>query len=306
MKKKKTTAKKTDVKKNKADPVKKNRQYPFFSDEKAATAFKAFSHTVAALRHPETGCPWDLEQDHVSLRKYMIDEAYEAAEVMEKKSNMELCGELGDVLLQVVLNAQLAAEQGTFTLVDVIESIDEKMQRRHPHVFRPEGGKGVSIEQVWQHWKEAKAKEQKKAPKAESLFKDAKKSRFPATTQARKIGEIAANIRFDWQHPKEVLGQLQSEVKEVEEVLVNWASTKKNSPELLEELGDVYFSLAQLCRHVGIDPEVAAMSGNHKFLKRFGSVEKLAREQSIDLPNASLERKEKLWQQAKKKEKSGF
>lgn len=231
----------------------------------------------------------------------MIDEAYEAAEVMEKKSSPELCGELGDVLLQVVLNAQLAAEQGAFTLKQVIEGIDNKMKRRHPHVFRPQGGAGVSIESVWKHWKEAKAKE--KGTSKASIFSDAHKVRFPATTQARKIGEIAADIKFDWEGPNQVFTQLRSEVEEVAEALTSPGSKANRQRELLAELGDVYFTLAQVCRHVGIDPEVAALSGNQKFLKRFALVEQLAKKQNIDLLMAPIEVKEQLWIKAKRQQK---
>ena len=298
------TKKNTAGGKQKANAGAATSKFPFFSDRTAAKSFKEFANTVSALRHPQKGCPWDLQQDHITLRKYMIEEAYEAAEVMMKKSSPELCGELGDVLLQVVLNSQVAAEQGAFTLADVVNGINEKMRRRHPHVFRPQGGKGVSIEQVWKHWKEAKRKE-KGGRKTTSLFAEAKKARFPATTQARKIGEIAASINFDWDLPKEVLAQLESEVKEVGGALKRMKpKSKAPSSQLIEEIGDVYFTLAQLCRHTGIDPEVAAISGNQKFLQRFALVEDLAIQEGISIKEVPKSIKEKYWQMAKSAQKN--
>lgn len=286
---------------------KAKKRHPHFSYDEAAKSVAEFCGTVAALRHPDTGCPWDLQQDHVTLRKFMIEEAYEAAEVMETKSTPDLCDELGDVLLQVVLNAQVAAEQGVFTMTDVARTIDAKMRRRHPHVFdRPGGGKGVSIDEVWAHWKKAKALERAARPKAKqssSVFEKARKERFPATTQARKIGETAATIKFDWSHPSQVFAQLKSEMDECEGALKTWRKGKVPRPELVDELSDLYFTLAQLCRHVGCDPEATAFAGNQKFLNRFALMEKIAAAKKIDITKMSQAALEDLWKQAKKKSK---
>ena len=267
-----------------------------------AAEFAEFCKTIAALRHPKTGCPWDLEQTHKTLRKYMLEEAYEAADAMAGNSPDDLRDELGDVLLQVVLNAQLAKDAGTFAVADVIQSINRKMLRRHPHVFgtvaEKKERKKTEIRDNWERIKgNEKAEKNPRRSGVPAYFSD--HAAFPATIQALKIGKEAEKIRFDWDGPAPVMKKLLSEVQELK---VEFAShrSKKPSAALLSEIGDVYFTLAQLCRHLNVDPEVMALNGNRKFLKRFKKVEQIADQRGIDILKASQKALEGLWLEAKK------
>lgn len=272
-------------------------------------AFQSFVDTIKALRDPKDGCPWDIKQTHRSLRKFMLEEAYEAVEAMGGDDWEPICEELGDVLLQVVLNAQVADDASAFTLKDVIAGINDKMRRRHPHVFAPETLAGLSVEEVKERWQEIK-REEKRANAArkqsrrntviddEGVFTRAGCHKVrPATSQAAKIGEIAAKIDFDWERPDDVMRQVQTEIEELK-LAINSGDTTS----IEAELGDVYFSMAQLTRHLGLDPEVVALSGNQKFLKRFQAVKAQAEMAGKDVEKLGRQELEKLWQDVKKRE----
>jgi tetrapyrrole methylase family protein/MazG family protein len=269
--------------------------------EEAAAAFTNLCETIAGLRHPVDGCPWDLQQTHESLRRYMIEEAYEAARVMaradhDSNDSRELCEELGDVLLQVVLNAQVAADRKGFQIADVIKSIDAKMRRRHPHVFgSDEARQDREMSSIKSNWEVIKAEEKKNksaATSGDGFFAGIKG--YPATIEAYEIGKRAAKIKFDWNSPAEVLAKLLSEVDEMKD---EWE--KGDRAALMAELGDVYFSLAQFSRHIGVDPEVIALDGNRKFLDRFAKVEALAKKRGVKIPDADQATLESLWEDAK-------
>ncbi|MEY4631092.1 MAG: hypothetical protein RIQ81_1212 [Pseudomonadota bacterium] len=269
----------------------------------AAQAFSNFCQTIARLRHPVDGCPWDLQQNHDSLRRYMIEEAYEAARVMAGADNnaaesKELCEELGDVLLQVVLNAQVAADRRGFQIDDVIRSIDEKMRRRHPHVFGDDNERQQrQMSSIKSNWEAIKSSEKKakssRGAGDEGFF--AGITGYPSTIEALEIGKRAAKIKFDWNSPGEVLAKLLSEVEELKE---EWE--KGDRPALLAELGDIYFSLAQFSRHMGVDPEVVALDGNRKFLNRFAALESLAKKRGIRVEAADQTTLESLWEEVKR------
>lgn len=271
----------------------------------AAEAFKNFCQTIARLRDPVDGCPWDLEQNHDTLRCYMIEEAYEAARVMagadkNPADSRELCEELGDVLLQVVLNAQVAADRGGFKIEEVIQSINDKMRRRHPHVFGDDNQRQQrQMDSIKSNWETIKSNEKKtKANKStdarsEGFFSGI--NGYPATIEAFEIGKRAARIKFDWNSPAEVLAKLLSEVEELKE---EWEKGDRRA--LLAELGDIYFSLAQFSRHMGVDPEVVALDGNRKFLDRFAALEALATKQGIKVDGADQATLESLWEEAKR------
>lgn len=265
----------------------------------ATKEIAALITTIAWLRDKDDGCPWDLEQDHHSLRRYMIEEAYEAAEAMAGTDVKEIRDELGDVLLQVVLNAQIASDQNNFSISDVARSINEKMRRRHPHVFSADKD-SITSEQVRGNWEKIKAEEKGNivSNEARPVFAGAEKKQ-PATLQALHIGKEAAKINFDWDSTDEVFQQLKSEIAELE---LEIQRKKPNRSRISAELGDVFFSLAQLCRHLKMDPETVAMDGNRKFLKRFAGLERLAADEGIDVRSAERGILEKLWQQAKKSE----
>lgn len=267
----------------------------------APGAFSAFVATIAALRHPEYGCPWDLEQTHLSLRRYMLEEAYEAFAAMSGDNDAELCEELGDVLLQVVLNAQLAQDRGAFAIKDVIASIDAKMRRRHPHVFGAKGGghpSPTSKDQVRSNWEQIKAQEKAKRPKNDGLFAEVE-SIHPATRQALAIGKLASKIGFDWSSPLQVLAQVRSELDELEAELKHQVPS---TPRVAEELSDVYFSMAQLARHLKLDVETVSLDGNNKFLRRFREMEALAAASRQDISRLDQAALEELWRQAKSHE----
>ncbi|RYZ60460.1 MAG: nucleoside triphosphate pyrophosphohydrolase [Proteobacteria bacterium] len=263
--------------------------------ERAALEFKAFIKTVAQLRHPIRGCPWDLEQTHESLRRYMLEEAYEATETMVNEPTADLIDELGDVLLQVVLNSQLSSDTGRGRIDEVVKGINEKMIRRHPHVFAPKN-EAITADEVTEQWAKIKQKEKPKAG-AEPIFKKAKKV-HPALTQAFQIGKTAKKIDFDWHSPAEVFDQLQSELKELKVEI-----DKGDEPKIAEELSDCFFSLAQLSRHLGFEPEDIAQRGNLKFLSRFEMIEALALEKKLDVTKVGQAKLEELWSEAKAKQK---
>lgn len=273
-------------------------------------AFGALCETIAALRDPKTGCPWDLEQTHESLRKYMIEEAYEATDVMDPVNYKKLQEELGDVLLQVVLNSQLATDAKEFSILEVVKGLDSKMRRRHPHVFGENGNPTSKTSRdksdIRTKWDEVKAQEKQKSPEVSSsagIFDSLNTGKItPASRLAMEIGKVAKTINFDWKEPLEVVSQLESEVLELKNEI------KKKSPKdlIAAEMGDVIFCISQLCRHLDLDPEVCAVDGNKKFLKRFQSLESLARAKRIDVTTAGTEQLESLWQEAKALEKNNM
>lgn len=260
--------------------------------KKAQKKFADLCVTIAWLRDPKSGCPWDLKQSYKTLRRYMIEEAYEAAEAMAAGDAAELCGELGDVLLQVVLNSQIAKDKKHFDISDVIDAINTKMRRRHPHVFA--GADSVN----WNAIKADEAREKGKKPKKKGVFADAEK-KHPATAQAFKIGKLAADVKFDWDNAKQVLAQVRDEV---EEMTVELERKRVNHAKVAEEIGDVYFSLAQLCRHLELDPETVSVDANRKFLRRFSALEKLAAKDELDVKDATRDQLEALWKRVKAKE----
>lgn len=268
-------------------------------DLKAAqAAFANFIRTIAAIRHPETGCPWDLQQDHASLRRYMIEEAYEASEAMASGDPRAICDELGDVLLQVVLNAQIALDNKQFSIADVAQAIDDKMRRRHPHVFGTEAERAKRTAD-WNAIKTAEKKAAGKDPDAGGVFSEAH-TKHPASLQALAIGKIASKIKFDWDTPQEVFAQVRSEIDELEK---EFARKERDDAKMAEEIGDVYFSLAQLCRHLALDPETVAVDANRKFLRRFAALEGLAAKRGIDVRKASRDELEDLWKGVKREER---
>ena len=260
--------------------------------------FEKFCHTVSRLRDKEAGCPWDLEQTHSSLKKYLIEEAYEAIAEMQDNATASLCDELGDVLLQVVLHAQIASEDKRFDISNVINAINKKMIRRHPHVFEPKYNKDNSIEKISENWQKIKESENSKnSSKSIGKLNQFRKI-FPATMQAQKIGSFTKNIKFDWQNAKECFDHFFSEVMELKEALEN--NNFKSNQEVRLEASDVYFTLAQLCRHLNESAELVASMGNEKFLSRFEKLEEILHSRQISFEKAEKTDLESAWNQAKK------
>jgi nucleoside triphosphate diphosphatase len=262
---------------------------------------------MAALRTPVTGCPWDLEQDFASIAPYTLEEAYEVVDAIERGALADLRDELGDLLLQVVFHARMAEEQGTFAFPDVVEAITKKLIRRHPHVFG--NTKELSPEQVKALWDtikneekiERRAEREKLGLPAESHetgFLGGIPTALPALTRAQKLTTKAAKVGFDWPEAIQVIEKIHEELEEVKE-----ASSSGDRDHIEDEIGDLLFSVTNLARHYGIDPEGALRRTNAKFERRFGSIEHALKRQGRDLNEASLEEMEELWVQAKTAER---
>ena len=256
---------------------------------------------MAALRTPQTGCPWDLEQDFSSIAPYTIEEAYEVVDAISKGDLVELREELGDLLLQVVFHARMAAEQGAFDFGDVVEAITSKMIRRHPHVFADAGN--VSATDVTALWAEIKAEE--KAAKRATAGSEGREGgllgevprALPALTRAVKLQSKASSVGFDWNDARQVLAKIREEADEIEAEL-----DSGDAAGLHAEIGDLLFAVANLARHARSDPESALRKTNAKFERRFGFIETELARRGKPLGSASLAEMDALWDEAKRRE----
>ncbi len=262
---------------------------------------------MAALRTPGTGCPWDLEQDFASITPYTLEEAYEVVDAIERGDLADLRDELGDLLLQVVFHARMAEEQGAFAFGDVVEAITQKLIRRHPHVFG--SIKDLSPEEVKSLWDSIKIQEKAERraarekmglpPEAhEAGFLGGIPTALPALTRAQKLTAKAAKVGFDWPDASQVIDKIHEELEEVKE-----ASSTGRRDRIEDEIGDLLFSVTNLARHYGIDPERALRRTNAKFERRFRAVEEALVKQDRSLNEASLEEMERLWVAAKTAER---
>jgi ATP diphosphatase len=255
---------------------------------------------MAALRNKETGCPWDVAQDFASIAPYTIEEAYEVAQAIADGDMGELREELGDLLLQVVFHARMGEEAGYFDFGDVVQAITAKLIRRHPHVFGESRGAklgevNVAWERIKQEEKERKrAAGEAKADKPASLI-DGVPLALPALTRAEKLQARAARIGFDWTTPEPILAKLREEIAECEAALAS-----KDEAAIADEIGDLLFTLANLARRVGIDPEEATRGANRKFERRFRHMEGSAGTSGRDMGRMSLDELERLWVEAKR------
>ncbi|HTO99991.1 MAG TPA: nucleoside triphosphate pyrophosphohydrolase [Anaerolineales bacterium] len=254
------------------------------------TAFEAFQEIVAHLRAPD-GCPWDKEQTHASLRQHLLEESYEAIAAMDAEDPAAMREEFGDLLLQIVLNAQIASEEGEFTSNDVIRGIYDKIIRRHPHVFGDV--KVAGVEGVLQNWEKLKEKE-RRAEKREKGLMDGVPVALPALSQAQEYQDRAARVGFDWPEIEGVLEKVTEEVQEVK--------AAEGELELAAEVGDLLFALVNLARWKKIDAESALRGTNQKFRRRFAHIERAAKSQGRNLSDFSLDEMESFWQEAKREE----
>lgn len=246
---------------------------------------------MAALRDPATGCPWDIEQDFASIAPYTIEEAYEVADAIEREAWGELPGELGDLLLQVVFHAQMASEAGMFGFADVARAISDKLVSRHPHVFGDENRDKSAAQQV-KDWEAIKATE--RAAKAERGVLDGVAMGLPALTRAVKLQNRAARVGFDWPATDQVLDKLREETTELVA-----AKDGGDRAHMAEELGDLMFVMANLARHLDIDPEEALRAANAKFTRRFRSIETALAADGRTPQQSTLEEMDALWDAAK-------
>ena len=253
------------------------------------TSLEAFQEIVAHLRAPD-GCPWDREQTHDSLRNHLMGEAYEALAAMDSGNPVEMAEEFGDLLLQIVLNAQIASEDGEFSMADVLKGIYDKIIRRHPHVFGDVTLDGV--QGVLKNWEKLKAVERANSHEPEKGLLDGVPLALPALSQAQEYQDRAARVGFDWKDVSGVLDKITEEIQEVREVT--------NEQELIAELGDLFFALVNLARWKKVDAESALRGTSLRFKKRFSYVEQGAKKQGRKLSEMSIDEMEALWQEAKR------
>ena len=247
-------------------------------------SFSALMEIVATLRGPN-GCPWDKEQTHQSLTPFAIEEVFEFVEAVERSDNHEMKEELGDVLFQVALHAQLASERNAFTIEDVLVALNSKMIRRHPHVFGNE--KASTSEEVLANWEIIKKQEKSQKKTAEHFEIPAA---LPALQRSFKIGKKTQKSGFDWPEASAVKDKVLEELKEVDESIID-----KDDEKVAEELGDLLFSVAQYVRHLGHEPESCLRLANRKFERRYFSMLEMCRLKNISFESLSLAEKEDLW-----------
>lgn len=257
----------------------------------APAAFESFQETVAHLRAPD-GCPWDREQTHQSLRPHLLEEAYEALTALDAGDLNALREELGDLLLQIVLHAQIATEQGSFRMADVIAAIQDKIIRRHPHVF--EAVEVGDVDEVLHNWEALKAAERERSGSEGGLLEGVPRG-LPALAQALEIQARVARVGFDW---ADIEGVLQKVQEESDEFL-----RAEGDRARFDELGDLLFALVNFARWHELDPESSLREANRRFRERFHSVESLARRQGKRLQEMTLDEMDELWEQAKGEER---
>ena len=253
--------------------------------------FERLVEIMARLRSPD-GCPWDREQSFDTIKPYLLEEAYEVMDAIDARDWPALADELGDLLLQVVFFAQMASEQNSFTVDDSIDAINNKLIRRHPHVFG--NGTARTAGEVKTRWDEIKAEEKKEAGKAEGGLLDSIPRSQPALVEAQQIGNRVAKVGFEWENVAGVLAKLHEELGELER-----AGSAGSPAEVEDEIGDLLFVLVNLARFHSVDAEQALRKANAKFRRRFAYVEQGIARRGKTCSEASLEEMEGLWQEAK-------
>ena len=238
----------------------------------------------------EKGCPWDREQDEKAITNFFLEEVYEAVDALYSQDYSSLAEELGDVMMEVVFLARIAKENQNFTIADILDSINNKMIRRHPHVFGNKQQKDSA--RVKQAWNEQKQTEKER----ESVLDEMTKSN-PALLTAFQVGARVSSFGFDWRHPMDVLQKVKEELAELEKAI-----QKKQKDEIPNEIGDMLFSLANLSRHFDVNPEIALRKANQKFIRRFRFVEQRMKQEGKEWKQVSLEEMDRIWEEAKKQE----
>ena len=257
----------------------------------AGEKFQRLVEIMARLRGPG-GCPWDREQTFDTIKPYTLEETYEVLDAIDRREWHELAEELGDFMLQAVFYAQMAAEQHLFRIDDALDAINEKLVRRHPHVFAEESAETAS--DVKRIWGEVKAAEKKEKGKADQTLLGGVPRALPALVEAQQIASRAAGVGFDWENPEQVIEKLHEELAEFDQ-----ARRNRSHDELEDEMGDLLFVLVNLARFVKVDPEQALRRTNAKFRERFGHIERKLLERGKSLQEANIEEMEALWQEAK-------
>lgn len=268
---------------------------PEARDQTAGGKFERLVEIMRVLRSPD-GCAWDREQTVASLRPFLLEEAYEVVDAIDRDDGDALCDELGDLVLEAVFLAELCAEDGRFTMGDALDAVAVKLIRRHPHVFGAgddPGATTMSAGEVKRRWEEIKADEQTEKGRTPSLLGGIPEA-LPALLRAYRIGKRAATVGFDWTRPAQVADKVREELSEVEEAIA-----ADSSQHVAEEIGDLLFAVASLARQLGVDPEGALSRANAKFSRRFGTLEKHFRERGRALRDVSAGEMEQQWAKIK-------
>ena len=252
---------------------------------------------MQALRTPETGCPWDLQQDFSSIAPYTLEEAYEVLDAIERGEMDDLRDELGDLLLQVVYHAQMASEADHFQFADVVEAITTKMVRRHPHVFGDAKARAAGVEKGF--WERAKDAEREGTEKQRKRLLDDIPAALPALTRALKLQKRAARVGFDWPDVSMVIDKIVEEAQELIEARDHLAVEKQT-----EEFGDMLFVMVNLGRHLGLDAEDALRKANSKFTRRFNYIEDKLKARGSSVEEADLEKMDTIWNEIRKRDNS--
>jgi MazG family protein len=276
---------------NKKEPV----------DEGAANEFANLVEIVRRLRAPD-GCPWDREQTLETLRPFVLEEAYEVLEAIDRGDLDGLRGEVGDLIFEGVLLAQLAAERESFTVADSLRSVNEKLVRRHPHVFGRKhhpADSPTTPEEVLERWEALKAQERKASGDSRGALAGLPRT-LPSLLRAWEIGTRVAAVGFDWEHAADVLPKVEEELSELQQAIAGDQGRER----LEEELGDLLFSVANLARKLGLEPEAALRTANEKFARRFAELENRFRARGRALADESLESMEEEWKRIKDEERT--
>lgn len=267
----------------------------------AKSKFEQLLDVITELRHPEHGCPWDLKQTHESLLKYLLEESYEFIEAVEEKDPKKMEEEIGDVLMQVLLHAQMGSEAGKFDIQSVSAKLSEKLIRRHPHVFENNQTK-IDADQVMVNWEKIKLEEKAREAQATHYRISSSLLNAPPLMAATKIGKKTNELKFDWSDYTQVVYKVEEEWQELKEELT--PHREMSQAAVFEELGDLLFSVAQLARHLNMDPHEALRAANKKFLRRFQAMEDLMLKQKVKLEDMNQDQMDVYWNQAKVNEKS--
>ena len=254
--------------------------------KKESDRFRELKEIIARLRGPN-GCPWDKKQTHASLRPFLVEESYEVLQALDEGIPEKLRAELGDLLLQIMLHAQIAAETGQFDIDDVISGISNKLIHRHPHVF---GGQEVKdVVEVEQSWEALKQEERAEGESILAGMPD----QMPALAYSQSMQRRVAGVGFDWEKVEDIIDKLAEEVAEIKQAT--------NHQERANEFGDLLFTLANIARRLDIDLEMALRSANQRFHHRFAYMEEVCRERGLNLASLSLDEQNTLWEEAKRK-----
>jgi len=259
------------------------------------TSIEKLLEIMEILRSPG-GCPWDIKQDLHSLKPYLLEESYEVIEAIDNGSSEEHCEELGDLLLQVVFQAQIQNEEGKFNFDDVAEAISDKLIRRHPHVFGDETVEDA--DEVLKNWDDIKREEKGKSQEADSIL-EGLPSAMPALLKAQELQKRVARTGFDWPDITGPRAKINEELEELDEAIASGDQAK-----IQEEMGDVFFSIVNLCRHTKVQGELALQESITKFKKRFARVAELSKEEKLCLEDAGIQELDRLWDKAKLEEKT--